>query len=260
MPFDELNGLRLFRFESLRSTGLVHALFTRRGGVSPVPWASLNVGAMVGDEPDRVSANRRLSLEALGLPAESVFDVWQVHSADVVLASGPRREAPAVQGDGIVTDRGGISLMMRFADCVPILLFDPVRRSIGIVHAGWLGTVRQIVRQAIVRMMDEFGSRPADVRAGIGPSIAAHHYPVGPEVVESFRKSFGADAEPHLTQGTGGTHLDLWSATEHLLRREGVEQVEVAGLCTACDTEDWYSHRAEGGRTGRFGAVIALAA
>jgi YfiH family protein len=149
--------------------------------------------------------------------------------------------------------------MMRFADCVPILLHDPRRHCIGIVHAGWLGTVRQVLRQAVRRMGEQFGSQPSDLRAGIGPSIAAHHYPVGPEVVEALRGSFGASAEAHLSPGPSGTHLDLWSASEQLLREEGVERIEVAGLCTACDTGDWYSHRAERGSTGRFGAIIALA-
>jgi YfiH family protein len=259
MAFENLEGLRAYRFDSLSSPGLVHALFTRRGGVSPDPWASLNVGATVGDDSERVQANRRLALDALRRPTESVFDVWQVHSADIVVATRPRGETPPPKADAILTDRPEVTLMMRFADCVPILLHDPARRCVGIVHAGWLGTVRQVLRRAVQRMTEQFGSRPSDLRAGIGPSIAAHHYPVGPEVVEAFRDSFGASAESHLSRGPGGTHLDLWSASEQLLQEEGVERIELAGLCTACDTGDWFSHRAERGRTGRFGAIIALA-
>src|SRR3990172_7701092 len=259
MPFEDLGGLRAFRFESFGSPRVKHAVFTRAGGVSPAPWASLNFGAMVGDDAARVRANRGLALAALGLAPESVFDVWQVHSAEVVLATAPRGDAPAERADAILTDRAGVTLMMRFADCVPILLHDPVRNAVGIVHAGWLGTVRQVVRDAVRRMRESLGSRSSDLRAAIGPSIAAHHYPVGPEVVEAVRQSFGAAAEAHLAAGPGGTHLDLWSATEQLLRDEGVERIELAGVCTACETGDWYSHRAELGHTGRFGAIIALA-
>jgi YfiH family protein len=213
---------------------------------------------MVGDEAGRVRDNRRLALAALGRTPDSVFDVWQVHSAEVVMADAPRGEAPPRQADAILTNRPNVTLMMRFADCVPILLHDPVRRAVGMVHAGWLGTVRQIARVAVERMRDAFGTRPQDLRAAIGPSIAAHHYPVGPEVVEAFRESFGTSADSHLSAGQDRTHLDLWSANAQLLREHGVENIEIAGLCSACDTADWYSHRAERGRTGRFGALIGL--
>ena len=260
MPFRDLGPLRVFQFESLQSNGVVHGIFTRRGGVSPVPWASLNLGAGVGDEADRVRANRRLALEALGLKTDSVFDVWQVHSAEVVLADGPRAEAPPHRADAILTDRTRVTLMMRFADCVPILLVDPKRQAIGIVHAGWLGTVRQVLRTAVRQMATAFGSQPMDLQAGLGPSIAGHHYPVGAEVVAAFRQSFGESAEAHLSNGSEGTHLDLWSASVQLLNEEGVEQVEVCGLCSACLTDDWFSHRSEHGATGRFGALLALKA
>jgi len=259
MPFEDLGQLRAFRFESLMSPGIAHGIFTRRGGVSPAPWASLNLGARVGDDVVRVRDNRRMALEALGRTPESVFDVWQVHSAEVILAAAPRGDAPPRQADAILTDRAEVTLMMRFADCLPILLYDPVRPAVGMVHAGWLGTVRQVVRQAVMRMRDRFGTHPQDLRVGIGPSIAAHHYPVGPEVIEAFRGSFGEAAEAHLTAGAEGTRLDLWSANEQLLREQGVEQIEIAGLCSACDTADWFSHRAERGQTGRFGALMALA-
>ncbi len=215
---------------------------------------------MVGDDLVRVRENRRLALEALGRTSELVFDVWQVHSAVVILAAAPRGDAPPQQADAILTDRPEVTLMMRFADCVPILLYDPVRPAVGMVHAGWLGTVRQVVREAVMRMRDRFGTHPQDLRVGIGPSIAAHHYPVGPEVVDAFRGSFGEAAEAHLAAGTGRARIStLWSANEQLLREQGVEQIEIAGLCSACDTADWYSHRAEHGQTGRFGALIGLA-
>jgi YfiH family protein len=258
MPMEDLGRLRAFRFSSLGTNGVVHAIFSRRGGVSPAPWASLNVGATVGDDADRVRANRRSALEALGRTGESVFDAWQVHSAEVIIAAAPRGAVPPPQADAILTDRPEVTLMMRFADCVPVLLYDPVRRAVGIVHTGWLGTVRQVVGRAIREMHTHFGTDPADVLAGIGPSIGPDHYPVGPEVVEALRTSFGASAEQHLRATSDAVHLDLWSANEQLLREAGVTQIEVAGLCSACHVDDWYSHRGESGRTGRFGALIAL--
>lgn len=258
MSFRDVGPLRVFEFESLSGNGLVHGAFTRRGGVSPAPWASLNVGGTVGDEATRVRENRRQMLAAVGLSLESVFDVWQVHSGVVVAAEGPRGDAPLTQADAIVTDVPGVALMMRFADCVPILLYDPVRPAIGLVHAGWLGTVRQIARKAVGEMVERYGSRPVDLIAALGPSIAAHHYAVGPEVVVAVRESLGEGAGPHLKESDEGARLDLWSANVALLRDAGVQEIEVSGLCTACETPDWYSHRAEQGRTGRFGAVLAL--
>lgn len=258
MPFLDVDALRLFRFESLNGFDVTHALLTRRGGVSPPPWHSLNVGGGVGDDLARVVANRLRAFAALGCDPESIHDVWQVHSAEVVRADAPRAGAPLVRADAMVTDRPGVTLFMRFADCVPILLVDPRRRAIGLAHAGWLGTVRKTAAAAVRALIRAYGSRARDLWAGIGPSIAAHHYPVGEEVAEQVRQVFGAEARRHLLERDGRVHFDLWSANRALLEAEGVGTVEVAGLCTACDTQAWYSHRAEGGRTGRFGALLGL--
>jgi len=258
MPF-RLNGkVRYYQFE-LFGNGLEHAIFTRQGGVSPDPWAGLNVGGTVGDEPERVRENRRIALAAMGREPGSVYDAWQVHGVDVAIADAPRPpEVPHLQADIILTDKPGITLMMRFADCVPILLYDPVRKVVGIAHAGWMGTIRGTVRAAVEAMQTRFGSKPADIQAGIGPSIGPDHYQVGLDVVSKVRQAFGSDASGLLAERDGSTFFDLWAANRQLLELAGVGQIEVAGLCTACHTDDWFSHRAEKGRTGRFGAIIAL--
>lgn len=259
MPFREANGLRLFTLDSLSIPGVVHAVFTRRGGVSPDPWASLNLGGTVGDERPRVLENKRRALQAVGRSAESLYEVWQVHSADVVHASAPRGDEALRQADAIITDSAAITLLMRFADCVPLFLIDPRRHAIGLAHAGWLGTVRKTAHHTVQAMERAFGSRPSDLLAGIGPSIGPHHYPVGPEVVTAVRQAFGGNAEELLTAENGSVHLDLWKANQRLLVEAGVETIEVAGVCTACHPEDWYSHRGEAGKTGRFGGLLALA-
>ncbi|MCS7010130.1 MAG: peptidoglycan editing factor PgeF [Anaerolineales bacterium] len=258
MPFYTTeDGLRYYRFEILGD--IPHAVFSRHGGVSPAPWASLNLGGTVGDDPVRVRENRRRALQALGLSEASVYDVWQVHSARVVVAQTARpAHMPHLQADAILTNQPGVTLLMRFADCVPILLYDPLHRVVGIVHAGWQGTVKRVVSEAVAHMRSIFGSQPDSLLAALGPSIGPDHYEVGEDVVQAVEHSFGSDADALLPRKNGRIFFDLWAANHLLLEQAGVRQIELAGLCTACHTEDWFSHRAEKGRTGRFGALIAL--
>jgi YfiH family protein len=177
----------------------------------------------------------------------------------VAVAAAPRApETPHPEADVILTDNPAVTLVMRFADCVPILLYDPVRGAVGLAHAGWMGTVRGTVLAAVRAMQSSFGSSPGDIRAGIGPSIGPDHYQVGEEVAVRVRQAFGAEAPDLLALRDGACYFDLWAANLLHLRRAGVREIETAGLCTACHLEDWYSHRAEHGRTGRFGAVLAL--
>jgi YfiH family protein len=258
MPFLSNGQIRYYRSELLDSS-VHHGFFSRQGGVSPAPWATLNLGGTVGDDPERVRENRGRALAALGCEPASVYDVWQVHGVDVSFADAPRPpDQPHVKADIILTDNPQVTLMMRFADCVPVLLFDPVRRVAGLAHAGWLGTVRGAVRSAVEAMHSHYGSRPADIQAVIGPSIGPDHYEVGADVIAQVQESFG-DAAPGLLPVKGSrTIFDLWAANRLQLENAGVKQIETAGLCTVCHNEDWFSHRGEKGRTGRFGAIIAL--
>lgn len=250
------NGLRYFQFDSLSAK---HAIFTRHGGTSPNPWDSLNVGGTVGDDLARVRRNRILSFEAMGCAPESIFDVWQVHSADAVCARAPRPVDESYrQADIILTDRPEVTLFMRFADCVPIMLHDPRKGVIGLSHAGWMGTLRNVAAATIEAMQKNYGSNPADIIAGIGPSIGPDHYEIGADVILQVMQKFGDESELILKSHNGKIHFNLWETNRMLLERAGVEQIEISGLCTACNTQDWYSHRAEKGRTGRFGALIAL--
>jgi YfiH family protein len=252
MSIVQHNGLRYFAFDSLKTR---HAIFTRHGGTSPEPWASLNVGGTVGDDMARVRRNRELSFEALGCDLGSIFDVWQVHSSDVVCAQAPRPlEESYRQADIILTDRPEVTLFMRFADCVPILMHDPRRGIIALAHAGWMGTLGDVATTTVEAMRKNYGSNPADIIAGIGPSIGPDHYEIGADVILQVMD----ESELFLKSHHGKIHFNLWETNRHLLQRAGVGQIEIAGLCTACNTGDWFSHRAEKGRTGRFGALISL--
>lgn len=259
MSFHQSDKIRYYTFDSLNTNGLHHAIFTRRGGSSPKPWNSLNLGGTVGDDPELVRENYVNALRSLKLNPKNVYDVWQVHGSRVVHASSPRyRGQPHEQADAILTNQPGVIIFMRFADCVPILLYDPNQRVVGIVHAGWQGTVSKIASESVKAMKVKYGCRSVDILAGIGPSIGPHHYEIGDDVAAQVRKAFEKDGRNFLSQRNGSMYFDLWGANHHILETQGVQYVETAGICTACNLDDWFSHRGERGRTGRFGALIVL--
>jgi len=189
----------------------------------------------------------------------SIFDAWQVHSADAVYVDAPRKaDEPYQKADILLTDKPEVTLFMRFADCVPIFGYDPIKNVAGLAHAGWMGTVRDVAGATVTAMRKRYGSKPSDIIVGIGPSIGPDHYEVGEDVISQAKMLFGKDADLVLQLHNSSIHFDLWRANQYLLERAGVEQIEVAGVCTACHTNDWFSHRAEKGKTGRFGALLSL--
>jgi len=258
MPFHYFKDLKFYSFSSFEKD-VRHGIFTRLGGTSPNPWKSLNMGGTVGDEIGRVAQNRQFAFDALRLDSKSLFDAWQVHSTTVALAVAPRGcNTDYQKADIILTDQPHITLMMRFADCTPILLHDPVKKVIGLVHAGWMGTVKMAAKVAVEAIVENYGSKPEDIRAAIGPSIGPDHYQIGADVAGEVRKTFGENDHVLEKQMDGKFHFDLWEGNRLLLQNAGVKEIEVAGLCTACNLGDWFSHRAEKGKTGRFGFLASL--
>ncbi len=256
MQIQKISGLTYFQFESLALPGIFQAVFTRLGGVSPAPWDSLNLGGTVGDDAGRVYENLRRLVQASGFQLEDLVQVKQIHSATVI----PARGAMDVkyEGDAIITDQSGLLLLMRYADCVPILVADPVNQAVGIAHAGWQGTVKEVSSALVRRMQSEFGSKPDKLLAGIGPSIGPDHYPVGMDVIKLVEDTFKGHEEDVLSPGDDGVKFNLWEANRISLSRAGVKSIEIAEICTACEQEHWYSHRGANGKTGRFAAVIGL--
>ncbi|HWQ04750.1 MAG TPA: peptidoglycan editing factor PgeF [Longilinea sp.] len=259
MAMVENDSLRLFTFNNFPKGEVIQGIYSRNGGVSPSPWASLNLGGLNGDIRVNVIENRRRIFQNIGRSVESIYDVWQVHSADIICTDQPRPlDAPHKKADGIVTNRSEITLFMRFADCVPILFYEPEKRVVGIAHAGWQGTVKNIAAQTVKKMCDVYGCKAANIYAGIGPSIGPDHYEVGMDVAERVKATLAEKASDVLRPYQNKFRLDLWKTNQLLLQQVGVKHIEVAGICTACHLEDWYSHRGEHGNTGRFGALIAL--
>jgi purine-nucleoside/S-methyl-5'-thioadenosine phosphorylase / adenosine deaminase len=257
----ESDGLALFTFESLAAyPELVHAITTRHGGVSSGPYASLNVSNYLGDDPEAVEENLRRVCAALGLDRRDLTSPNQRHTANVRRVGAAERGRIQVGYDALVTDQANVPLLLRYADCVPVLIYDPAHHAVALVHSGWRGTVLGASRAAVESLVREFGSRPEEMIAAIGPSIGPCCYEVGQEVVHAVQGAF-SDADILLPSRPGGRrHLDLWTANVRWLSGCGVRtnRIEVSEMCTACHAEDFYSHRAENGKTGHFAAVMSL--
>lgn len=253
-----VDGLTYYQFDHLAARAeVVHGIFTRQGGVSRPPWASLNLSRSTGDSLEAVAENNRRMLKTLGLAPEQTVSAWLNHGNHVAVV-GPQHRGTALRDvDAMISATSGLALSMRFADCVPILLHDAARGVIGIAHAGWQGVVEGIVYATLRAMRDAFGCRPPDVWAGLGPAIRVECYPFGAELARRVVAACPTGAPILSPQPDGALHLDLIAAVESQLRVEGVTDIEDSGICTACHTDEWFSHRVEK-TTGRFGVVLGL--
>lgn len=250
-----------FRFRLLAAVpGLRHGI-TRREG----PGLAGNIAFTRGPDAESVLAARARWCRRLGVdPAALVFS-RQVHGAAVErvtpAARGRGALAPAdlPAADALITDAPGLALVALAADCVPLILVDPGRRAVATVHAGWRGTVAGVVGATVGALTAGYGSRPADLLAGIGPSIGPCCYEVGPAVAAAALASHGS-AVLYPGRLPDHPHLDLWAASRRALLRAGLveERIELAGVCTRCHVHHYFSHRAEGPSRGLFGAVAML--
>lgn len=258
MQRHQTDGLAYYTFDSLSQYGeLRHAITTRHGGVSCGPYATLNV-TKNGDDPEAVEENLRRVCRTLGLQRDYLVSPNQRHTANVRHVRQADRGQVQPGYDVLITGEPEVPILLRYADCVPVLIYDPAHQALAVVHSGWRGTVLNAAGAAVAALAQEFGSRPGELVAAIGPSIGACCYEVGDEVVDAVRSTFDRP-EGLLPPGSGvRQHFDLWSANVRRLADAGVSQIEVAGLCTACHMDDFFSYRASGGQTGHFGAVMQL--
>ncbi len=239
---------------------LRHGIFTRHGGVSQHPYASLNLGASIGDDLSAVRENHRRMYRSLDVNPRRAVSCWLVHSVKIlVIRGGGPVNGKLEKADAIITNQADLPLVMRYADCAPLLMYDPHKRAIGLGHAGWRGTVKGMAGKMAREMTAAFGSSPQDIQVLIGPAISPRNYAVGQDVVNAANLFFGEDAGLIAPGRVNGRQtFDLWRANRLDLARHGLTQVEVMDTCTYANTDEFYSHRAEHGRTGRFGVVISL--
>jgi YfiH family protein len=256
------NGVITYTFDSLAGLPLRAHVSTRHGGVSPEPWRSLNFSVLRGDDPQRVRSNRTRLAEAAGIDAAAFVGCRQMHGTGVAKVDWSDAGTFKDECDALVTDTPGLPLFLVFADCVPVLLYDPRRHALGVCHAGWRGTVNGAAAATLWAMQAAYDTQPGTVRACIGPSIGPASYAVGDEVIAlAHAKLPAADTLFHYPHGPNGqAYFDLWEANRSQLLALGVpsDSIEVAGIDTAANTDDFFSHRAERGRCGLFGMLAWL--
>ncbi len=260
------NGVTYLTFPGLERTGVVRHLFsTREGGVSEGIYRSMNLSYARGDDKEAVDENYRRIAEVLGSSVEDMVCSDQTHTDHIRLVTakdrgkGVTRPKDYTDVDGLITQEKGIVLCTFFADCVPLFFVDPVRRAIGLSHSGWRGTVQKIGRKTVERMKEAFGTDPKDVYAAIGPSICQDCYEVSEDVAEEFGKSFPAGELFYETK-PGKYQLDLWEANRLVMLEAGIpaEHIEVTDLCTCCNPDFLFSHRASHGQRGNLAAFMKL--
>ncbi len=259
MKRQSTNGLTFYQFEDLAHySDLYHGAFTRLGGVSQAPFNTLNLARSVGDDAQSVQENNRRMLGVFGMTPDHATTAWLVHGRSVAVMTRADTGSYRQGFDAIITRERGLALTMRFADCVPIVLFDSMQHAIGLAHAGWRGVAENVIAATVAALRDNFGSQPQHLWAGIGPCISAERYCVGQEVIDLVASACPPGAPIVRRQSDSSLHLDLNAAVLSQLRACGVENIEESAICTASNTTEWFSHRAENGKTGRFGVVIGL--
>ena len=264
-----LGEVMYLSYPLLENTGIVkHGFSTRIGGVSKEHLSTMNLSFSRGDDENAVRENFRRMANALAVSYDSFVFSQQTHTTNV------RKVTEADKGkglicpldytdvDGLITNVSGLTLSTFYADCVPLYFVDPVHKAIGLSHSGWRGTVGKIGQLTLQKMKEEYGTDPADVVAAIGPSICQECYEVSEDVIEAFQHAFDEKHWEMLyyKKDNGKYQLDLWKANEIILLEAGIkkEHLAVTNVCTCCNSEVLFSHRASQGKRGNLAAFLAL--
>ena len=238
-----------------------HCFTTRLGGVSTGIFASLNLNFSRGDVPANVIENYRRVGQILGVTPEDVVNARQIHSDIVVRVGKENRGNLEVTGaspecDALITNDPGIALYVSTADCTPILLHDPVTGAVGAAHAGWRGTAAAIGAKTVEAMAREFGTKPENIRAAIGPNIGPCHFQTDADVPEAMVAAYGEAVKPFIRKRDDKYYVNLKEINALSLRRAGVVAIEISECCTMCQPDRFWSHRVTQGQRGAQGAII----
>ncbi|NLD49873.1 MAG: peptidoglycan editing factor PgeF [Clostridiaceae bacterium] len=244
---------------------ITHCFTTRRGGVSKGPYYSLNMAFNKSDERVNVEENYRRIANALGIKLENMVLSNQVHEnkirvvADTDRGKGIIRESDIRGVDGLVTNLKQVALVTFYADCVPVFLFDPVKKAIGLVHSGWRSTLMEISKEAVMKMKEEFGCDPRDIESAIGPSIGKCCFEVGEEVAEEFEAKLLWSVE-YITKEEQKYFIDLPLIIKRTLLNVGLDETKIllSDICTKCNKDMFFSHRGDMGKTGTLAGIMQI--
>ena len=259
--------LQYLTFPLFEKNGVKHAFSTRHGGKSQGEFGSFNTSFDRGDDRDAVLYNMKRLCDAIGADYKSLIYAKQTHTNNVRIVTpedigkGIIKERDFDDVDGLISNLPEVALITQYADCVPLLFYDKVKKIIATSHAGWRGTALEIGRVTVLKMKEHFGSNPADIIAGIGPSIGSCCYEVDEPVFSAFSKiGYMPMSEIFTPKAEGKYMLDLKLANKIILMNAGIapENIDVADICTNCNSEHLHSHRATGGRRGNLGLIISL--
>ena len=269
MQIKENKGVTWLTYPAFEQfTDIVHGFSTRLGGVSEGIYASMNLSFTRGDKDAAVHENYRRFAAALGFSERDIVTSDQTHTANVRIiteedrGNGITKPRPYTDVDGMITNVRGLVLATFYADCVPLYFVDPVHHAIGLSHSGWRGTVAKIGAVTIRKMQETYGTDPADVYAAIGPSICQECYEVSEDVILEFKKSFAPEHWEKLfyKKENGKYQLNLWEANKIIFTETGITEnhISMPGICTCCNPEFLFSHRASHGKRGNLGAFLGL--
>ena len=269
MTVHDIGGTVFLTFPMLDAfPEIINCFSTRMGGVSEGIFRSMNLSYTRGDVPERVTENFRRLGQAAGFAPENMVLSDQTHTVNVRVVTeddrgkGFTRKKDYTDVDGMITNVPGLVLATFYADCVPLYFYDPVKKAAGLSHSGWRGTVAGMGRVTVEKMQEVFGSRPEDIRAAIGPSICQDCYEVSADVIEEVNKTFGEKEASSLyyTNPKGRFQLDLWAANRLILLKAGIreEHLSLPGICTCCNPDFLFSHRASMGKRGNLAAFLSI--
>ena len=268
--FDEVEKETPYlEYPLFQKTGIVKSAFsTRLGGVSEGYYSSLNLSFDRGDDPARVLENFKRIGASMGVAVEDMVLSKQTHTTNVRVVTeadkgkGVMRDRDYTDVDGMITNVPGICLVTSYADCVPLYFVDPVKKAIGLSHSGWRGTVGKIGKNTVQLMQENFGSKPEDLLAAVGPSVCMDCYEVSEDVIEQFKEDFEKKYWEDLfyKKENGKYQLNLWKANELIFLESGIlpEHMAITNVCTHCNSKILYSHRTMGNNRGNLCAFLAL--
>ena len=248
--------------------GIVQGFSTRLGGVSTEHLSSMNLSFSRGDQEENVRENFRRIADAIGFTPEDLVFSDQTHTTNIRVVTeadrgkGFTKPLDYTDVDGLITDVPGLVLATFYADCVPLFFIDPVHKAVGLSHSGWRGTVGKIGKATVEKMTEEFQTDPSELYAAIGPSICQDCYEVSEDVILEFQKAFEEKYWEKLfyKKKNGKYQLDLWEANHIIFLEAGIkeEHISMPGICTCCNPEFLFSHRASHGRRGNLAAFLGI--